>query len=177
MKIIIRLGRRKDLKKYTNLIQITSASAYVNKSLGLTKKFFSKKISNSKYSQNYLKSCLVNTKRQKTWLAFADNEIVGSITCTLLNKKEAELTGFYVSPKYQGRGIGKKLYQKAIDFAGKMDLILDTYAHNIKTISMYKKWGWKLDASRGKKGYFFRHWPGWPEGLKAKEIYLRLSAG
>jgi len=39
---------------------------------------------------------------------------------------------------------------------------------------MYERWGWKLDTTRGEKGYFYRHWPEWPEGLQAKCQYMRL---
>lgn len=80
-----------------------------------------------------------------------------------------ELRGFYVAPKYQGRGIGKQLWLLAINFAKGKDIVLDLYAHNYRTINMYKKWEFFVDK---KKGVFYRHWP---EGLKAKCIYMRLS--
>lgn len=101
--------------------------------------------------------------------------MVGAVTCIIKSGKEVELTGLYVAPEHQGKGLGRKLYHLAIDFAGGKDLVLDIYAHNKKTIDMYKRWGWKLDTTRGDKGYFFRHWPEWPEGLKAKCIYMHLS--
>jgi len=86
--------------------------------------------------------------------------------------KEFELRGFYVDPKYQGKGIGKQLWTLAHGFAKRKDVILDIYAHNKRTIKMYRKWGFVVDK---KKGVFYRHWPEWPEGLKAKCIYMRLN--
>ena len=169
----IRLATLNDLEQYTNLLQTTYEAAYTDNSIGLTADCFSKEIFASKDTQQYLKSHLKNDKKQKTWLTEKNKYLVGSITVILKNEKEAELTGYYVHPNYQGRGIGKKLYEKALQFAGNRDLVLDIYAHNTSTIKMYKKWGWKLDTTRGGNGYFYRHWPEWPDGVQAKCIYMR----
>lgn len=175
MKISIRFAKKSDLRDYTDLLQRTYEAAYTDKSLGLTKDCFSKKIFASPDTQKYLKSHLIINDTQKTWLAFINSKMIGGATCIIKGKNEAELTGFYVALKYQGKGIGKKLYRLASKFADGRDLILDIYTHNKKTIKMYKKWGWKLDTTRGDKGFFFRYWPEWPKGLKAKCMYMRLK--
>jgi len=163
------------LKQYTALLQKTYELAYVDEALGLTKECFSREIFYNQDTQNYLKSRLELTDHLQTWLVFDQDKLVGSITVILLSDTEAELTGFYVDPDFQGRGIGKKLYQLALEFAGKRDLLLDIYLHNKKTIELYNQWGWQLDTTRGDGGYFYRHWPEWPEGLQAKAMYMRLA--
>jgi len=175
MKMLIREGKIKDLKDYGDLLQRTYQKAYTNDKLGLTKDCFSKEIFSTKRVQDYLKPHLVNNNKQKTWVVMIDSKMIGSVTCINKNKKEAELAGFYVDSKYQGKGIGKKLYKLALKFAGKRDLVLDIYAHNKKTIKMYKKWGWKLDKSKGDGGFFYRHWPEWPKDLKARCMYMKLK--
>lgn len=175
MRVKVRLSKLNDLSIYTDLLQKTYQDAYTNESIGLTKNCFSKEVFASKDTQDYLKSHLINSNKQKTWLAFIESKLVGAITCIIINKGEAELTGFYVDTKYQGKGIGKKLYKLALAFANRRDLVLDIYAHNKKTITMYKKWGWLIDRTKGKGGYFFRHWPEWPKGLQARAVYMRLS--
>ena len=175
MRITIRLATRGDLKEYTNLLQATYEDAYTDESLGLTKECFSKEVFATDNTQKYLKSHLVNTNKQKTWLAFIRSKMIGAVTCIIKNKNEAELTGFYVAPEYQGKGIGKKLYRLAMEFADGRSLVLDIYTHSTKTIEMYKKWGWKLNTSRGDNGYFFRHWPEWPGELEAECMYMRLT--
>ncbi len=162
------------LPQYTDLLQKTYESAYVDDSLGLTKDCFSREIFYNQATQSYLRSRLELTDHLQTWLAFDQDKLIGSITVILLSDTEAELTGFYVDPAFQGQGIGKKLYQLALGFAGKRALVLDIYLHNQKTIELYKKWGWQLDTSRGDNGYFYRHWPEWPAGLQAKAMYMRL---
>ncbi len=175
MDIKIRLSRLKDLSVYTDFIQRGFQNAYTDKNIGLTKDCFSKEVFATEDTQKYLKSLLVVNKQQKTWLVFTDNKLIGSATCIRKKQNEAELTGFYVNLKYQGKGIGKTLYKLVLELSENRDLVLDIYVHNKKTISMYKKWGWKTDKTKGKNGYFYRHWPEWPEGLKAKAMYMRLS--
>ena len=169
MKISIRLAKKSDLKKYTDLLQKTYQISYTNEKIGLTKDCFSKKVFASSDTQKYLKSNLTVGSKQKTWLAFLGTKLVGSITITDKGE-ECELRGFYVAREYQGRGIGKKLWIYSQGFAKGKNIVFDIYAHNRKTINMYKKWGFVIDK---KKGIFYRHWPEWPEGLKVKCLYMR----
>lgn len=175
MGIIIRTAQDSDLEQYTKLLQTTYVDAYSNRDVGLTKECFSKNIFNSKDTQKYLKSHLINNDRQSTWLAFIDKKLVGAATCINIDQQSSELTGFYVHPKKQGIGIGKELYNLVLKFSGKRELLLDIYAHNIKTIEIYKSWGWKPDESKGDKGFFYRHWSGWPEGLRVRCMYMKLD--
>jgi len=172
MEISIRLARSSDLKDYTNLLQKTYQEAYTNKKLGLTQNLFSREVFSTKDTQNYLKSNLRQSAKQKTWLVFIGSKLIGSITAA--NKEnECELKGFYVATKFQSRGIGKMLFKHAFDFSKRRDMVLDLYAHNRKTINIYRKWGFRVDK---KKGVIYSHWPEWPEGLRAKRIYMRLSS-
>jgi ribosomal protein S18 acetylase RimI-like enzyme len=170
MKISIRIAKASDLKDYTNLLQKTYEFSYTNQRIGLTKDFFSKEIFLSVDTQKYLKSNLVINRQQKTWIALLNSKLIGSIT--IIDKgKDCELRGFYVYPEFQGQGIGKQLWEKALAFSEDKDIVLDIYAHNLKTIDMYLKWGFIIDKDRGT---FYRHWPEWPKGIQAKCIYMRL---
>lgn len=169
MDFSIRLARKSDIKAYTKLLRITYQNAYTDDSLGLTKDCFSKKVFSSKRIQDYLMSNLRVDSGQKTWLAFKDKKLVGSITIEDKGN-EYELRGFYVYPKNQDQGIGKKLWRLALEFGKDKDIILDIYAHNKKSISIYKKWGFKKE-----KEMFYKHWPEWPKGLKAKSINMRFK--
>lgn len=175
MDTIIRESKPEDLDQYTDLLQQTYQHAYIKEEIGLTADCFSKEIFNNSATQKYLKSNLISTANQKTWLSFNGDDLMGSITCNLQNDQKAELKGFYVRQKYQGRGIGQKLYKKALAFAGDRDLILDIYSHNAETVKLYQKWGWKLDEEQGNKGHFTRHWEEWPEGLEIDCIYMKLK--
>jgi len=170
MEISIRLARGSDLTNYTNLLQKTYQKTYSNKKLGLTKNLFSREVFSTKDTQDYLRSNLKQSAKQKTWLAFIGSELVGSITVADKGN-ECELRGFYVTARLQHKGIGKMLFKRALEFSRGRDIVLDTFAHNQKTIEIYKKWGFGVDK---KKGGFYRHWTEWPEGLRARCIYMRL---
>jgi ribosomal protein S18 acetylase RimI-like enzyme len=171
MDLEIRVARKSDLAAYTDLLQRTYQVSYVNKNLGLTSECFSKEIFNTPDTQKYLTSNLVNNSNQKCWLAFVENKLVGSIS--IIEEKDIyELRGFYVDPAFQGKGIGKKLWNLALSFAKDKNIVLDIYAHNTKTIEIYKNWGFEIDKG---KGEFYRHWEEWPKNVKAKCIYMRYK--
>ena len=170
MDFSIRLAKNSDLKDYTDLLQSSYQAAYTDEKIGLTKDCFSKEIFNSSGSQDYFRSNLIVNKQQKTWLGFLNSKLIASLT--IFNKDdECELRGFYVAPKYQGQGIGKQLWELALNFSDGRDIVLDLYSHNQKTIKIYKKWGFKIDKQ---KGIFYRHWPEWPKGLEVECLYMRL---
>jgi len=173
MTIFIRQARPTDLSAYTTMIQQTDQKTYTNDSLGLTKECFSEEVFSSEDTQTYLKSKLAIADNKQTWVAVTKNIVLGSVT--IEDKGDSyELSGFYVLPKYQGMGMGKQLWAKALEFANDKDITLDIYSHNTKTIDIYKNWGFEVDAERGT---FSRHWPEWPEGVKAESLYMRRTKG
>jgi len=171
MNITIQSAQSTDIEQYTSLLQKTYEESYTNDALGLTKECFSKEIFDHPDTQKYLKNNLRNSPTQKCWLAFINTKLIGAITVRD-NGQDYELTGFYVDSNYQGQGIGKQLWEKALSFAKEKDITLDLYAHNIKAIKMYEMWGFRIDTQRKS---FYRHWPAWPEGLQAKCLYMRLK--
>ena len=171
MKVQIRHARKTDLPEYTKLLQKTYKNSYTNEEMGLTKECFSEEVFKSLNNQKYLASNLLVNDKQKCWLAFVGSKLVGSISIIEWSK-DYELRGFYVGTKEQGKGIGKKLWKLALSFVNGKDITCDIYAHNIKTIEIYKEWGFDVDAERGE---FYRHWPEWPEGVKARCIYMRYK--
>lgn len=175
MKYTLRLAKPSDLKEYINLLQTTYEFSYTNPKIGLTKNCFSPEIFNTQKAQKNFKTSLVNSSIQKTWLAFSGIKLIGSATCKIIDQNNANFLGFYVHSKFQNQGIGKKLYQKALQFSKNRDLLLDTHLKNSKTLKIYKKWGWQIDFSRGDNGYFYCHWSEWPKDLNIKCVYLILK--
>jgi ribosomal protein S18 acetylase RimI-like enzyme len=171
MNIVIRESNISDLVLYTAMMQATYTYAYVDESIGLTTECFSIDVFNSLDTQDYLKSKLVNNNEQKTWIACDEGVIIGAVTIKN-SGVDQEMSGFYVHPKYQGKGIGKLLWSKVLEFTKGKDIVLDIYSHNITTIQLYKHWGFYEDTS---KPHFYRHWPEWPEGLQAESMYMRRT--
>ncbi len=155
------------------MMQATYEDAYVDDELGLTKECFSPEVFKSDDTQNYLKTKLVNTTQQKSWLALDRDRIVGSVAIEC-EGDSCEMTGFYVLPSYQGKGIGKQLWSRVLGFTRNKDITLDIYTHNKKTIELYRHWGFREDTT---KPHFYRHWPEWPDGLQAEAMYMRRHIG
>jgi ribosomal protein S18 acetylase RimI-like enzyme len=78
------------------------------------------------------------------YIAEESDEVVGFVHATVGDGK-ATLHRIYLDPKYQGKGIGSKLYEKAEnDIRQKADKIeLEVLAENKKGNSFYQKQGFK----------------------------------
>lgn len=171
MNVRLRLARKSDLVAYTALLQQTHEATFPYKKIGLTKKCFSKEVFATDHTQAYLRSNLVTTPRQRTWLAFSGRELVGAITVEKKGK-EYEIRGFYVASEHQGHGIGRRLWRQALGFAGGRPVVLDVYAHTRNIIALYGRWGFVVDK---KKKPTFSHWPEWPKGIRVKRTYMRFE--
>jgi ribosomal protein S18 acetylase RimI-like enzyme len=171
MNLYVRLAQEKDLKTYINFLQPTFETAYPYPEIGLTKECFSKENFASENSQQYFKSKLILNDNKKTWFVFDSKKLVGSIT-VYDNGRCCELSGFYVRKKYQGKGIGRGLFEIALKFAKGKEITLDVFVHNKRAIDIYKKWGFEID---NEKAHFYRRWPEWPEGVKVESIYMKLA--
>ncbi len=169
MNFTIRQGDLSDLGQYTVMMQKAYTETYVNESIGLTTDCFSLDVFNTEDTQNYLKSRLVNNDHQKCWVALNGKDIVGAVTVKNM-ENTCEMSGFYVDPTYQGKGVGKLLWSRVLKYAAGKDITLDIYTHNIRTIELYKHWGFEEDTTKPR---FFRHWPEWPDAVRAESMYMR----
>ena len=85
------------------------------------------------------------------FLLFAGDEAAGFTQLTASPGKESpgsiEVHRFYIRQQYQGRGLGAKLMQHAIDFArekGYRSLWLGVWKENPKAIAFYRKMGFQV---------------------------------
>lgn len=167
--IKIRLSKRSDLRKYSSLLQESIQKAYTDAKLGYTKNLFSDKVFSSEGMQDWMKSNLYPGPKKKTWLAFLKSRLVGAITVTDKGSRE-EFRAFYVATDLQSMGIGRRLFQRALEYSKGKDVLLVMYPHNLKTLKIYRRWGFK---KYGKSGY--HHWSAWPQSTKMKYWYMLLT--
>jgi GNAT superfamily N-acetyltransferase len=84
---------------------------------------------------------------EKIWIIESDEQLIGTITLTKVSVETAQLRWFYVLPEYHGRGLGKLLMEKLLEFAGRKgyrEITLGTVDSLKEAISLYKKYGFKL---------------------------------
>jgi ribosomal-protein-alanine N-acetyltransferase len=92
------------------------------------------------WRQSSFEDCLKG--RQKCWLAFHKNQLVGLFVITH-GGGDAELLNISVSPNFQRRGIGQTLLNHAVSCVrGKADMLfLEVRESNRKAIELYSKEG------------------------------------
>jgi ribosomal protein S18 acetylase RimI-like enzyme len=127
--------------------------SYPRPELGITKDLFSKEIFASPRIKSYFTYKCTPTAEQKCWLALdAEGVILGVVAAHRYNEY-CEMQSFYVSPECQGQGIGHALYEKVLEFAGKLPIQVDVVEYMQTTIDMYKHWGFEVDTNKGKLKY------------------------
>lgn len=92
-------------------------------------------------------------------VASLDGDIVGVYVLIFLRKTVAEIKNIAVAEKFQGRGIGKKLLQHAIDFCrnnGLRQLKIATGNSSIGQIALYQQMGFEITTIN--KNYFVKNY-------------------
>jgi DNA-binding MarR family transcriptional regulator/GNAT superfamily N-acetyltransferase len=87
-----------------------------------------------------------SSDKDRIFLACHNNEIIGSIAIVGHTTKEAQLRWYLIEPKYRGIGLGKMLYEKALDYAkekGYKKLWLVTTKNQEKAVNIYEASGFK----------------------------------
>lgn len=92
-----------------------------------------------------------NPKRERSWIAERDGEIVGSVFCAEKTKSVAALRLLYVEPNVRGLGIGTRLVDECISFARragykKLSLWTNSVLHPARRI--YERAGFDLVESK-----------------------------
>ena len=78
------------------------------------------------------------------WCMFDGESIIGAVAVRKMDSVSCELKSLYLLEQYHGKGYGRKLLQKAIDFAkeqGYQRMYLDTWSTSKKAIALYRKMG------------------------------------
>jgi putative acetyltransferase len=92
------------------------------------------------------------------FLAVENAEIVGCVAIRPFTEQQAELKRLYLRSAYQGQGIGKQLFHKAMSRAesiGYQSIVLDTLPTMQTAISLYQGYGF-----REIEGYYHNPDPG-----------------
>ncbi len=97
--------------------------------------------------------CRFNKARDGFWVATVEEKMVGSIAIDGIHfdSKGAHLRWFIVAPENQGQGIGKILFEEAIQFCRRTRfnrVYLWTFAGLDGARHLYEKWGFRLCEQR-----------------------------
>jgi GNAT superfamily N-acetyltransferase len=164
--VFIRQSKRGDFNKYARMLQKSIEVAYSSRKLGLDRSLFSVRVFSSEGMQNWMKDNLYPASGKWTFVATYRSRIVGAITVKK-ERRRNELRAFYVDPRFQGLGVGKKLLKHALRLSLGKEIVLTMYPHNLKTFLIYKRWGFRRYGTAG-----YHHWSAWPDGVRMR--YARM---
>lgn len=89
------------------------------------------------------------------FVAVADGVPIGSIMIAPHGERGGWLSKFFVDARFRGRGIGRRLLERAVEAArarGYRDLRLDTRSAMKEAIHLYEATGWRLDPGPHEDG-------------------------
>ncbi|KXO10888.1 Histone acetyltransferase HPA2 [Moritella sp. JT01] len=131
--ITVRDGSRTDAKA------IQAIASPIMKSFGLEPDFDDLDYELGHFGENYPGSIV-------QLVACLNDAVIGSVILKAHKENVAKLTGFYISEKQQGKGIGKKLLNVAIQRAkllGHESIYLETWDKMESATNLYQKLGWE----------------------------------
>lgn len=169
--IIIRRGKAKDAMMYLQACQCSSELAYYDSALGTELNLFSEEHYFHPDAMNEWNTITSNEGSNHWWVAETREpqpKIVGGISIKQLTGY-CEGRGFYVLPEWQGRGVGRALWNVGKK-RQKGPLVVEVYAHAKQTIAYYESQG----ATRTGRQRLI-HWTSWPAGVNliASEFVLK----
>ena len=150
-KIIISTATAQDAEGMGKVFYKTWLATYPNKEIGITFDDIEDKFKNSFTEEGIKKTSekITNPPEGKfTFLAKEGNVVVG-VCVILVSEQENRIGAIYVLPEYQGKGIGKKLWEQTQNlFDSKKDTFVSLASYNTNAMEFYKKLGFEDTGRR-----------------------------
>jgi len=150
LKVEISLAVPEDARSIREVQYKTWLATYPNEEVGVTVEDIEDRYKDAFTDENIQKRqkrMLDKTENENYFVAKIDGKVVGFCFATK-NKERNQLSAIYILPEFQGRGLGKILWDSVSTF---IDTSKDTYvevvAYNIQAIEFYKRLGF-IDTGR-----------------------------
>lgn len=142
--------------------QVNAQAAYARPELGVTADLFSREAYAKPAVVAHFAGICAVSESVKAWIALDDQEeIIGTVSAQE-RQDQCELQALYVATELKGKGLGRVLYDRVLDFAGSMPIRLDVIAYMQETIDIYEHLGFVIDPTAGRPNYVFD----WPEAAR-----------
>ena len=132
-----------DVEGISNLLSETWLATYPNEEAGITKEDIIARFSSPEVRSNTEeRKKTVNSKpSEHTWV-IRDGEIVVGMAAGVKEADKGWVQALYVSPVYQGQGLGKKLLRTGMEWLGnEKPIFIHAASYNINAINFYKSFG------------------------------------
>lgn len=149
MKIsVAKLG---DVEGIQDVFYLTWLDTYPNKENGITVDDIEYKFKDRLTEEGIKRATekIVNPPEgSTTFVSKEDNKIIG-VCKILVSPEENRLGAIYILPEYQGKGVGKKLWEQAIKYFNfNKDIFVSVAVYNTNAIEFYKRLGFKDTGKR-----------------------------
>lgn len=144
MDIIIDKPRIKDVNDIQDVFFKTWLSTYPNEKVGITAEDIKEKFKNRHFNETIRKRIeeIKNDYKDKIFLIVKNGRRIVGLCKASKNDKFNQLDAIYVLPKYQGKGIGRILWKRCLDFFDDdKNIIVHVAEYNTKAINFYKNVG------------------------------------
>lgn len=151
MNIIITLPTTNDIKGIQEVFHKTWLATYPNKEAGISVDDIEDKFVDA-YTEETLQKrngAMLNPPENVQILIAKDDEKVVGICRSVKRQDVNQLQAIYILPDYQGQGIGKMFWNKALKFFGdNKDTIVQVATYNKNAIAFYEKLGFVDNGKR-----------------------------
>ena len=140
-----------DVREIQEVFYKTWLATYPNEEVGITVADIEEKYKNrfSKAALEKRRNNISDKSENSLFLVAKDSGAVVGVCRLKKEENYNELEAIYVLPSYQGKGIGKMLWDRAVEFLGdKKDVIVHVVTYNEKAINFYKKIGFVDSGKR-----------------------------
>ncbi|HRF28753.1 MAG TPA: GNAT family N-acetyltransferase [Candidatus Saccharibacteria bacterium] len=156
---------------YAEFCQPIYQDAYAAPGLGIPAELFSKEEFEDESTMVYFRNFFENNT---TWLALDDDgTLLGGIGAS--DTDPVHLSGFYVAVDKQGKGIGRELFNKVLEFAAGREIELDVMRHRTQAIEMYEHLGFEIDKTAPPRIYGWQY-PSEEGRLNGSGVIMRRKA-
>jgi len=149
--IIIGLAKPEDAVGIQQVFYITWLDTYPNEELGITvddiKDHYKDSLSEEKLKKRI--EAIINPPEGQTMFVAKEGDKVVGVCRVEKGLEKNKLRTIYVSPEFQGKGVGSMLWNQAKTvFDMNKDVVVDVVTYNTKAIEFYKKLGFEDTGKR-----------------------------
>ena len=145
-KITISIATAQDAEGMGKVFYKTWLATYPNKEVGITIDDIEDRFKD-RFTEESLKKAgekITNPPEGSTTFLAKEGDTIVGVCRILVSEQENRIGAIYVLPEYQGKGIGKKLWEQArklFDFT--KDTFVSVASYNTNAIEFYKNLGFK----------------------------------
>jgi ribosomal protein S18 acetylase RimI-like enzyme len=147
--ILVEPARPDDAEAVFNVQRLTWFDTYPNEEAGITKEDIRMRLEGEhgelipKKIEQWRKIIETAGNEGAAFVVRDSSKVVGFVTPAITNGRR-RIGALYVLPEFQGKGIGSKLLEKAIEWHGRSeDIFLQVASYNQNAIDFYKSHGFE----------------------------------